>query len=136
MIKNNIIAKTVTKIISPVIILYGIYILMNGEDSPGGGFQAGAIFATYFILLDMLGLIKDMKEDIQKILFYASLGILLYLLVGFIPTFFGSNFLDYDAIMFDPIQGQLIGIFLIEIGIAITVSCVLAFLYLSFKSED
>jgi multicomponent Na+:H+ antiporter subunit B len=136
MIKDNIIAKTITKIISPVIIFYGIYILLNGEDSPGGGFQAGAIFATYFILLDILGFIKDSRIDKDKILLYSSLGVLLYLLVGFIPIFLGSNFLDYDALMIDPMGGQHIGIFLIEIGITITVSCVLSFLYLSFKSEE
>ena len=35
-------AKNIVKIISPLIIFYGLYILVYGEDSPGGGFQSGA----------------------------------------------------------------------------------------------
>jgi multicomponent Na+:H+ antiporter subunit B len=136
MTKNNIIAKTITKIISPIIIFYGLYVLINGEESPGGGFQAGAILATYFILLDMVGIIESTKDIINKILFYSSFGILIYLLAGFIPMFLGFNFLNYNNIFYNPTDGQHIYIFCIEIGIAITVSCVLFFLYLSFKSKD
>ncbi|MCK4833616.1 MAG: sodium:proton antiporter, partial [Gammaproteobacteria bacterium] len=47
------IVETATELLLPMIILFGIYVFMNGHLSPGGGFQGGAIIAsgTMFLLL-------------------------------------------------------------------------------------
>ena len=49
MLKNFIVIKLILSFIIPYITLYAIYIQLNGEVSPGGGFQAGVIFATAII---------------------------------------------------------------------------------------
>ncbi len=136
MMKNNIIAKNTAKIISPIIILYGLYILINGENSPGGGFQAGAIFATNIIILDIVGLIKFTSKFEKYLLFFSALGVLIYCFVGIISFFFESNFLDYSILSSNRASGEHIGIFIVEIGIAITVFSVLSILYFLFKKED
>jgi multicomponent Na+:H+ antiporter subunit B len=133
MIKNNIIAKTTAKITSPFIILYGLYILINGENSPGGGFQAGAIFATNIIILDMIGLIEFTSKFEKSLLFLSSIGVLIYSFVGFLSFCFSSNFLDYSIFSNNFLSGEHIGIFIVEIGIAITVFSVLSMLYFLFK---
>jgi multicomponent Na+:H+ antiporter subunit B len=145
MIKNNLIARITTILISPLITFYSLYILLNGEDSPGGGFQSGAIFATNIILLDMVGFLDKARtfrktsaspELIKTLIFLSALGVLLYLSIGLLCIFLGGNFLDYSVLSNNKLIGQHIGIFIIEIGIAITVACVLSLLYFSFKLDD
>jgi len=46
----NIIMKTIAKILIPFILVFGIYVVVNGADSVGGGFQGGAILAAAFIV--------------------------------------------------------------------------------------
>jgi multicomponent Na+:H+ antiporter subunit B len=47
------IVETATQLLLPMVILFGIYVFLNGHLSPGGGFQGGAIIAsgTMFLLL-------------------------------------------------------------------------------------
>ena len=52
MLKEFKIIKTIIPFIIPYIILYAIYIQLNGEVSPGGGFQAGVIFACLLYTSD------------------------------------------------------------------------------------
>ena len=47
----TVIVKTVTSLVSAFILLYGIYIVLYGHLSPGGGFAGGVILACCFILL-------------------------------------------------------------------------------------
>ena len=49
MLKEFIVIKFILSFIILYITLYAIYIQLNGEISPGGGFQAGVIFATGII---------------------------------------------------------------------------------------
>jgi len=47
------IVETATELLLPMVILFGVYVFLNGHLSPGGGFQGGAIIAsgTMFLLL-------------------------------------------------------------------------------------
>lgn len=45
----TLIVKTVTRITLGFILLYGIYIALNGENSPGGGFAGGVIIALSLV---------------------------------------------------------------------------------------
>lgn len=58
LIKNNnkgmtVIVKTIVKFVTPLIILFGIYIFLHGHLTPGGGFPGGVIIASAFILLTL-----------------------------------------------------------------------------------
>ena len=44
------IIRTVCKLVIPIILMFGIYILLNGHLSPGGGFSGGAIMASALII--------------------------------------------------------------------------------------
>ncbi|MBS1332179.1 MAG: hypothetical protein HP053_03100, partial [Christensenellaceae bacterium] len=44
--KNDAILQLAAKILVPVILLYGMYIVLNGHLSPGGGFSGGAVMGA------------------------------------------------------------------------------------------
>ena len=54
----TLIVKTVTRITLGFILLYGIYLALNGRISPGGGFVGGVIISLAFIHI-MLAFGKD-----------------------------------------------------------------------------
>ena len=48
------IVATVCRFVIPIILVFGIYILLNGHLSPGGGFSGGAILAAGLIIFAMV----------------------------------------------------------------------------------
>jgi multicomponent Na+:H+ antiporter subunit B len=42
--------KTASNLLFPLILLFGVYVFMNGHLTPGGGFQGGAIIASAVVL--------------------------------------------------------------------------------------
>ncbi|GAT78551.1 monovalent cation/H+ antiporter subunit B, partial [Ehrlichia ruminantium] len=53
MLKDPVL-RTITILMVPVIVLYGLYVQFHGDYSPGGGFQAGVIVAAAIIIYSML----------------------------------------------------------------------------------
>ena len=47
---EQLILKVTTKLLFAPIILFALYVQFHGDYGPGGGFQAGVIFAVAFIL--------------------------------------------------------------------------------------
>lgn len=137
MLNNHPVIKFTIQFFFPFIILYGFYIQLNGEISPGGGFQAGAIIASIFIAFDLIlpddGINKLFQH--MKLHKLSIMGLSLYVIMGIIPLILGHNFLDYYALHHDKIIAQHIGIAIIELGVAITVFAVLFNLYLLFKER-
>ncbi len=95
----TLIVKTITRLTVGLILLYGIYIVLHGHVSPGGGCAGGVIIALSFIHL-MLAFGKDtaLKKLSQKrFSFFESLGALMFLfiaLLGFLGGYFFLNFLN------------------------------------------
>lgn len=73
MVANSSIIKKTIPFLNPIIFLFGIYIIVNGTTSPGGGFQGGAVLAGGLILRYLVfGVSKaDMKliQFLEKSLF-------------------------------------------------------------------
>jgi multicomponent Na+:H+ antiporter subunit B len=65
----------------------------------------------------------------------ASTGVLIYSGTGIITLLMGGNFLDYDILSLRPIQGQHIGIMVIELGVGITVSAVMLIIFYAFSDR-
>ena len=128
----------VVRIIVPAIFLFGAYVVLHGHYSPGGGFQGGVIFAVAFILLRLVWgdrlRFGPSKEGAQLL---ASAGLSLFLLIGFLPLFWGGNFLNYGAVPLgaSPITVRVILSLGAEIGIAIAVTGVIILIYDSLIEE-
>lgn len=135
MLKNNLIIHIVSHFILPFMVVFGLYIQINGEDSPGGGFQAGALLASCIILFDQLYGVKKTLTQIKHnyMLIIASIGCLIYILTGMVSFFYNQNYLNYYSLSFLSNQAQKLGIFLVELGVLFTVTFTLTLIYFEFK---
>ncbi len=128
---------TVTRFILPFIIAFCFYIQINGSNAPGGGFQSGVIMASAFILCVIIFghkiIMKVISFNLLKCL--SSLGILIYGFTGAFCMITGKEFLNYNALDNQFIKGQILGISLIEWGVAITVFATFSLAYLSFTTR-
>ena len=136
--QHHLILKIVTKSLVGIILLFGLYVQFHGDYSPGGGFQAGVIFAAGFILYGIvMGLDKVQAVlpfwIVQKL---AALGVLIYALTGIFSVFMGYNYLDYAVFSPQhPELGQHWGILVVELGVGITVTGVIICIYYCFASR-
>ncbi len=152
------IIRVVTKLIIPYILLFGLYVQFHGDFGPGGGFQAGVIIASAFILYGLVFGLPAVKtvapaKVIEKLI---ALGVLVYAGTGMATTLIGrtesghghsdhaqttpANFLDYEALNHDVLHGflphgQHLGIFLIELGVGITVTAVMIMIFYCFAGR-
>ncbi|MFA5275278.1 MAG: MnhB domain-containing protein [Candidatus Omnitrophota bacterium] len=102
----TLIVKTVTRLTAGLIMIYGIFTVLKGHTSPGGGFAGGVIIALAFINL-VLAFGKDQiseRIDERKALIASTSGAVIFLILSTF-SFLGlrsgalSNFCDI-AIMF------------------------------------
>jgi multicomponent Na+:H+ antiporter subunit B len=86
------ILRTGTDLLVPIIVLFGVYIFVNGHLSPGGGFQGGAVIASSVMLL----FLADPAYKIHHALFAVieSMSGFLYVLAGVLGIFLAGGFLD------------------------------------------
>ena len=52
--KIDDILESITEIVFPFVVIFGIYVVLNGHLSPGGGFSGGAILSAGLILYDVV----------------------------------------------------------------------------------
>ena len=135
---DNVVIKIISTLMIPLILIFGLYVQFHGEYSAGGGFQAGVILAASFILYDLVFSNENtsLKLNTEIILNFIAAGVALYVLVGIFGLLYGGNFLDYSSLSLsnDASSGQKIGIFLVEIGVGLTVSGVMVLIYKMFNN--
>jgi multicomponent Na+:H+ antiporter subunit B len=131
--KNKVLI-TVTRFILPFIIAFSFYIQINGSNAPGGGFQAGVIMASAFMLYSIVfgyrSALTFMPFKALKIL--AILGIMLYGGTGIACMIMGGEFLNYNMIRNNLTTGQMLGISVIEWGVGLTVFATFSLGYYAF----
>ncbi len=135
--QQHLILRIVSKILLPFIMLFALYVQFHGDFGPGGGFQAGVIFAAAIILYTMLFGMSTAHRVINQsfIQLLAAGGVLLYGSVGVVSLLNGKSFLDYSALSADPVAGQHLGILLIELGVGITVASVMTIIFFNFADR-
>ncbi len=138
----TIIVKKTTQLIAGIIFLYGIYIVLHGHLTPGGGFAGGVILAGSFILLilafgsDFLHLLR--KERGSTL--YENLAILIFLvlastgLLASVRIFF-ANWLPHGT-PGELISAGLIPLYNIFVGIEVAASILTIFLALVIFKEE
>lgn len=133
---RDVILRTVATLFIPMTLFLAPYVQFHGAYSPGGGFQAGAILGGALILFGLVfgidALNKLVPERILRVI--AALGVLTYGGTGVVTMLMGRPFLDYDAFGEGP-SGQAIGLTAIELGVFMTVTCVMTLLFQRFASR-
>jgi len=136
--KDKIILRVVSKALLPPILLFALYVQFHGDFGPGGGFQAGVIFAAGLVLFGLIFGLDALKQvfPVVWVEVGVSLGVLLYAGVGVVSMLCGYDFLDYDALHVPgPMHGQHLGIFLVELGVGITVTCAMTAIFYFFAGR-
>lgn len=121
---------TTVKIVSPFVLTYGLFITFHGADSPGGGFQGGAIIASVVLMIAFAFGIDATRQWLSNdlVVGLATGGVAAFGSIGLGAMLLGGNFLQYDRY---PIKHPVkYGMEAVEIaGIALIVSGVLMGLF-------
>jgi multicomponent Na+:H+ antiporter subunit B len=121
-----------TRFLLPFIAAFAAYIQVFGEVGPGGGFQAGALFASAVIAYDIS--ISKIVIKNKFLITMASAGFFIYFFTGLFSLFMGDNFLNYYSISKE--YGQSTGIILIEFGVGLCVYSVMFLIYQEFRDAN
>jgi multicomponent Na+:H+ antiporter subunit B len=118
---QSLIVKTVCRRLVPFIQLFGLYVVIHGHTSPGGGFQGGVILGASFILLAIAYGIEEMRRrfSLTALTVFTSTGVFLFAGIGVLCVLLGGNFLDYS--MLPGAEPRSLGMLGIEVGVGITV---------------
>jgi len=136
--RHHLVVRVVSKLLIPFILLFALYVQFHGDFGPGGGFQAGVIFASAFILYALVFGIESARKVAPDwfVRTGVALGGLIYGGTGMVSLFLGGDYLDYSVLLHDPVHGQHLGIFLVELGVGITVSSVMTAIFFAFAGRS
>ncbi len=136
--KHNLILRFIAKYLFPVIALFAFYVQFHGDYGPGGGFQAGIILSVAFIFYELVFGLETAEQVVPPhvLRILMCTGVLIYAGTGVTTMLMGGNFLDYNLLSRNPVEGQHIGILLIELGVGITVSSVMLIIFFAFAGRD
>ncbi len=136
--KHHVIVRVIAKLVIPGIILFALYVQFHGDYGPGGGFQAGIIFASAFILYGLVFGVDKVRQVAPPWILTSlvAIGLMLFTGVGIAAMVFGGNFLEY-AVFFehDFAESQKLGILLVELGVGITVAAVMMTVFFLFAGR-
>jgi multicomponent Na+:H+ antiporter subunit B len=138
-VRETVVLRVVGKALVPFILLFALYVQFHGDYGPGGGFQAGVIFAAGLILYALIFGLDDLQRAIPLLVVEIgiALGTLLYGGVGVASMILGGEFLAYGSLDHHaPVHGQHLGILLVELGVGITVTFVMVAIFYSFAGRS
>lgn len=135
---HHLVLRVVSKMLIPPILLFALYVQFHGDYGPGGGFQAGVIFAAAFVLYALVFGLETARRVAPEGLTRAAmaLGLLLYAGVGFAGMALGGNYLNYTVLAETQKAGQHLGITLIEFGVGTTVAAVMITIFFAFAGRS
>ena len=134
--QQSLIVRTLSSVLAPFIQLFGLYVIVHGHTSPGGGFQGGVILGSSFVLLSISHGIGALRRRVRQGAFSlcTSLGISLYAAIGLICLLLGANFLDYGVL---PVaEPRSLGMLGIEVGVGMTVAGAMTWIFLELASFE
>ncbi len=135
---DHTILRVVTKLLIPFVLLFALYVQFHGDYGPGGGFQAGVIFAAGFVVYGLIFGLAEVRRvaPARVVEIFIAAGLLIFAGTGVVTMLKGGNFLEYGALNpAHPAEGQHLGILIIELGVGITVAAVMIAIYSAFAGR-
>ena len=132
-VESTIIMTTV-RIISPFVFTFGLFVMLHGAESAGGGFQGGVILASSIIMIAFAFGIEPTRDWLSETLIRSAIagGVGLFALIGLGAIVARGEFLEYAA--YGIHHGVKYGIELVELGIGSVVSGVIVALFMSLAA--
>jgi len=138
----TVIVKKTTQLIAGLVFLYGIYVIIHGHLTPGGGFAGGVILAGTFILLILAygsDFINLTREEAGSTL-YENLAILIVIFLAISGLLIGTRifFLNWipKGSLGELVSAGIIPLYNIFIGIEVASSILSIFLALIIFKEE
>ena len=134
--KDDSILQKITFLLFPIIVIFGIYVILNGHISPGGGFSGGAIIGAGLILYaNAFGfekLNRFFTEKTYKTISFSALAF--YCLAKSYSFFTGANHLESGIPLGDPGAILSSGLILpLNICVGLVVACTMYAFYTLFR---
>lgn len=134
--KNDSILQTITFLLVPMIMIFGIYVVLNGHLSPGGGFSGGAIMGAGLILyLNAFGFKKTERFFTEKTYKWICFGALSFYCIAKSYSFYtGANHLE--SLIPLGIPGTILSsglILFLNICVGLIVTCTMYAFYALFR---
>lgn len=125
----DLILQQVAKVLTPFIFLFAIYVLLNGETSPGGGFSGGTILGAGLILYSAAFGVQRTRRFMNRRVYSAvrTFGLLLYGILYGIYIFIGANGLP------NHLAGMIL---LIDLAVGLVVACTMYGFYALFSRGE
>lgn len=135
---HHLVVRVIAKLMIPFILLFGLYVQFHGDFGPGGGFQAGVIFAAAFVLYALVYGLDNARQIIPEkyVRMGVALGVLIFGGTGVASLILGGNYLDYSVLAQDAPHGQHLGIFIVEFGVGLTVASVMMVIFFTFAGRS
>lgn len=134
--KNDMILQKCACILVPLILVFGVYIILNGHLSPGGGFSGGAVLGAGLILyLNAFGFEKTERFFTEKVYRRITLSALsFYCLAKSYSFFTGANHLESGIPLGTPGAILSSGLILpLNICVGMVVACTMYAFYTLFR---
>ncbi|HIT63982.1 MAG TPA: hypothetical protein IAC37_05975 [Candidatus Ventrimonas merdavium] len=137
--RHDVILQKCACVLVPLILVFGIYIVLNGHLSPGGGFSGGAVLGSGLILyLNAFGFEKTKRFFTGKVYRRVTLcALTFYCLAKSYSFYTGANHLESGIPLGTP--GAILSsglIFPLNICVGLVVACTMYAFYTLFRKGD
>ncbi len=134
--KNDLILQKVATVLVPIVMIFGIYVILNGHLSPGGGFSGGAVIGAGIILyVSAFGFKKTQRFFNEKVYKVAKVSALCFYVVSLSYYFYmGANGFENHIPLGTP--GAILSsglILFINIFVGTEVACTMYAFYALFR---
>ncbi|MCL0050362.1 sodium:proton antiporter [Dehalococcoidia bacterium] len=118
---TTVVIQTIARVVVPFLQLFGLYIIVHGPVSPGGGFQGGVIVGASMILLALSYDLSSAETKVSHKVRIAmdSTGALLFAGIGLLCLLAGGVFLEYGIIPLPMVPAEVRGLMILLVGVAI-----------------
>ena len=137
--KNDLILQTATRYLFPILLLFSVYVLVNGHLSPGGGFSGGTVLGAALILYVCAYGSKSIYGFFGHRLYSAVKvsALCLYSLIILYYAFTGANGLPSAMPLGTPGRIFSAGFILpINVAVGFEVACTMFGFYAYFRKGD
>ena len=136
---DSLVVTQTARAIVPFVLTYGIFTMLHGTKSVGGGFQGGVVVAAGVLILAFAFDVGQIQAALDQRLLVrtAAGGIGLFAVVATVSFALGGTFLDTTVYATLSIPDAAVyAVELIEIGIGLTVASVIVTMFLTIARAE